>query len=90
MLFHDGQVNGVAGGNLPAPQDNFFRALCDSTINSQDLIDDAEQGVERRLDGVATVDGDVGCRISCSTSASVTRRWRSLTSFSSSRCVSLL
>jgi hypothetical protein len=36
-----------------------FRALCDGPINSQHLIRDADQSVERGLDCVAAVDSDV-------------------------------
>jgi hypothetical protein len=40
-------------------QDNFFGALGDPSRHVQHLIDDAQQSVERWLDGVTAVDGDV-------------------------------
>jgi hypothetical protein len=41
------------------PHDNFLCALCCGQINGQHLIGDAEQSVERRLDGVPTIDRDI-------------------------------
>jgi hypothetical protein len=91
VLFHNGEVDGVAGGHPLVSQANFFRSLCHGAVDGEGLVDDAEDGVERWLDGVVTVDDGVAVwRISCSTSASVTNLWRSLTSFSSRRWASLL
>jgi len=39
--------------------DNLFRALGIGLTNRYHLIDNAEQGVERRLDRIATIDGHV-------------------------------
>ena len=58
-MFHDGQVNGVAGGQAPIPQDNLFRALDHGPIHRQHSIDDANQRVERWLDRAAAVDCDI-------------------------------
>ena len=59
MLFHDGYVHCIARRQLPIPQDNLFRTLCDGPINSQHLIHDTDQSVERGLDCVTAVDSDV-------------------------------
>jgi hypothetical protein len=52
-------MHGIARRQLAIPQDSLFRTLCDGPINSQHLIRDADQSVERRLDCVAAVDSDV-------------------------------
>jgi hypothetical protein len=39
--------------------DNFLRAFRRGPINGQHLIGNAEQSVERRLDGIAAVYGDI-------------------------------
>jgi hypothetical protein len=59
MVFHDGEMHGITRRQLPIPQDNLFCTLCNRPINSQYLIHDAEQSVERWLNCVAAVDGDV-------------------------------
>src|SRR6266480_3178058 len=59
MVFHDGDMHRIARRQLPIPQDNLFRTLRDGPINSQHLIHDAQQSVERRLDCVAAVDSGV-------------------------------
>ena len=59
VVLHNGKMYGIARRQLPIPQYNLFRKLCDRPINSQDLIHDAEQSVEHGLDCVATVDSDV-------------------------------
>ena len=59
MLFRDGQMYGIAGRELPMSQDNLLGPLCRSAINRQHLVDDAEQGVECRLDGVSPINGDI-------------------------------
>lgn len=59
MMFHDGEMHGIPCRQLPMPQDNLFRTFGDGPIHGQHLIDDAEQGVKRRLDCVAAVDGNV-------------------------------
>jgi hypothetical protein len=59
MVFHNGDMHRISRRQLPIPQDNLFRTLCDGPINRQHLIHDADQSVERGLDCVAAVDGDV-------------------------------
>jgi len=58
-MLHDREMYGITRRQLPIPQDNLFRALCDRPINRQHLIHYAKQSVERRLDCVAAVDSDV-------------------------------
>ncbi len=58
-MLHDGEMYGITRRQPPIPQDNLFRALCDRPINSQHLVHDAKQSVERGLDCVAAVDSDV-------------------------------
>jgi hypothetical protein len=59
MLLHDRQMYCIASGHLPVPHDYLFRAFRCSPINGQHLIGNAKQSVERRLDGIAAVYGDV-------------------------------
>ncbi len=59
VLLHYGQVDGVAGGHLFVAQNNLFGALGCGVVDREDLVDDAEQGVEGWLDGVTAVDGGV-------------------------------
>src|SRR5258706_15911367 len=58
-MLHDREMYGITRRQLPIPQDNLFRALCDRPINMQHLIHYAKKSVERRLDCVAAVDSDV-------------------------------
>ena len=58
-MLHDREMYGITRRQLPIPQDNLFRALCDRPINRQHLIHYAKQSVERGLDCVAAVDSDV-------------------------------
>jgi hypothetical protein len=59
MRVHDRQVQRVAGRQANGSEHNGLGSLDDCAINRKDLIDDTEQGVERRLDRVTAVDGDV-------------------------------
>ena len=58
-MLHDGDVNGVAGGQSAASENNLFRALGHRPVNREYLIDNSEQGVEGRLNGVAAIDGHI-------------------------------
>src|SRR5712691_3399837 len=58
-MLHDREMYGITRRQLPIPQDNLFRALCDRPINRQHLIHYAKQSVERGLDCVAAVDSDI-------------------------------
>ena len=62
VLFHDGQVHGITGGHVPAPQDNPLCAFSDATINRQNLIGNPEKSIECGLNSIATVDGDVAAQ----------------------------
>jgi hypothetical protein len=53
---------GITRGHLLVSQDDLFGTLYNAAINRQHLINNAEQGVERWLDGVAAVDGDVAVK----------------------------
>ena len=44
---------------MPVPQNDLFRSLCIGPFNRQNLIDDAKQSVERRLDCIAAIDRHV-------------------------------
>lgn len=59
MLFHDGQMESVTRRQAPMAEDNLLGALRGGLINVQHLIDDAQQGIEGRLDGVPAVDRNV-------------------------------
>jgi|SRR5205823_14602801 len=59
MLFHNGQMNGIASGEPGMTQDNFLGALGRGPINRKYFVRDSKQRVEPRLDGVATMDRDV-------------------------------
>jgi hypothetical protein len=85
MLARNGQMHSIAGGELPMSQNNLFRPLRRNPVDGQHLINNPEQSIKGRLNS----DGGIAM-ISCSTSASVTKRWRSLTRFSSKRWASVL
>ena len=59
MLFHDGEMDSVTRRQPSMSQDNLLGTLGGGPCNVKNLIDDAEQSVERRLDGVPAVDGDI-------------------------------
>jgi hypothetical protein len=59
MLFHDGEMNSITRRQPSMSQDNFLGPLGGGPRNVEDLIDDAEKSVERRLDSVPAVDGNV-------------------------------
>src|SRR6266849_10059551 len=52
-------MNRIASRQLPISQDNPLRTFDNCLTDSQHLIDDAEQGIKRRLDSIAAVDCDV-------------------------------
>jgi hypothetical protein len=59
MLFHDGEMDGITRRQPSMSQDNLLGPFGGRPREVKHLIDDAEESVERRLDGVAAVDGDV-------------------------------
>ncbi len=59
MLFHDGEMESMTRRQPSMSQDNLLGTLGGGPRNVKHLIDDAEQSVERRLDGVPAIDGDV-------------------------------
>jgi hypothetical protein len=89
MLFHNGDMHRISRRQLPIPQDNLFRTLCDRPIDSQRLIHDADQSIERGLDCVAAVDGDATVQDFLE-NRRVRNQALALTTSSSNRRVSLL
>jgi hypothetical protein len=59
MMFHDGEMHRISRPKMPIPQYNLFRTLYIGLTNRKYLIDDSEQSVERGLDCIAAIDGDV-------------------------------
>jgi hypothetical protein len=59
VLLHDGEMDGITRRERPMSEDNLFGTLGSGSRNIKHLVDDPEQSVECRLDGVAPVDGDV-------------------------------
>ena len=59
MVFHDGQMHSITRRHMSMTHENFLCALCCGQINGQHLVGNTEQSVERRLDGVPTIDSDV-------------------------------
>jgi hypothetical protein len=58
-MHHDCKVQRISRRQMPIPQYNLFRTLCIGLTNRNYLIDDSEQSVERGLDCIAAIDGDV-------------------------------
>jgi len=56
---HDSKVNGIPCGQVWVADDDFACLLCYFEIHRQYLINDLEHDLEARLDGVASVDGDI-------------------------------
>ena len=52
-------MNGIARGKSRVTEDNFLRAFDRRAINRKYLIDDAEQGIECRLNRITAVHCDV-------------------------------
>ena len=59
MLFHDCEMDGITCRQPSVSQNDLFGTLGGGLRNIEHLIDDPKHGIERRLDGVAAVDGDV-------------------------------
>jgi hypothetical protein len=59
MLFPDGKMDSLTRRHPSMSQDNHFGTLGGGPRKHKHLIDDPKQSVERRLDGVPAVDGDV-------------------------------
>src|SRR5713226_8920701 len=59
MMFHDGEMHGVARRKLAVPKDNLLGTLGNAPINRQHLIDNSEERIKRWLDCVAAVDCNV-------------------------------
>ena len=59
MLFHDGDMDRITRRHPSMTQDNLLGTPNGASRDVKHLINDAKQSVERRLDGVPAVDGDV-------------------------------
>jgi len=59
MLFHDGEMESITRRQPSMSQDNLLGTLGGGPRDVKHLIDDAQQSVKRRLDGVPAVDGDI-------------------------------
>jgi hypothetical protein len=57
MLFHDGEMDGIARRKPTMSEDNLFGPLGGRPRNVKHLIHNPEQSIECRLDGVPAVDG---------------------------------
>src|ERR1700674_1878563 len=58
-MFHYGKMDSITRRQTRVPQHNLFGALHCNPINGQDLIDDAKQGIESGLNGVAALNRHV-------------------------------
>jgi hypothetical protein len=52
-MFHHGEMDSIARRQLLVSQHNFFGAFHRNPVNGQYQIDNSEQSVEGRLDGLA-------------------------------------
>jgi len=59
MLLHYAEMYGIARGKALVTEYDRFGALDGDTLDGKYLINDAKQGVKRRLNCIATVDGNV-------------------------------
>lgn len=59
MLFHDSEMESITRRQPSMSQDNLLGALGGGPRDVKHLIDDAEESIERWLDGVPAVDGDI-------------------------------
>jgi len=59
MLLHDRQMHRIPRRYLPVAHHNLFSAFRRAPVNSQYLIGNAQQSVERRLDGIPPIYGDI-------------------------------
>ena len=59
MVFHDREIDSIAGREARMAEDNLLGTFGGGPRDVKHLIDDAQQSVECRLDGVPAVNGDV-------------------------------
>ena len=62
VLLHHGKMQGISSREPARAQYDLFRALGRGQIDRHHLIDDSEQGVECRLNGITAIDGDVAVK----------------------------
>ncbi len=56
MLLHDREMNRVAGRQTPATQDDDFGSINRTTVDGEHLVDQTQESIEGRLDGVTAID----------------------------------
>ncbi len=59
LLLHDGEMESIARRHMGAPEDNFLGALHCRYVHGEHLIDNSEQGIKRRLNGIPAIDSGV-------------------------------
>jgi hypothetical protein len=59
MLFHNREMQWLASRKPSRSEDDRLCAFRSSQVDRQHLINDSQNGVECRLDGIATVDRDM-------------------------------
>ena len=59
LAFHDCDVKGIAGRQPAIPEDDRLGAIDSAEIDREHLVDNTEEGIERRLDGIAAVNRHV-------------------------------
>ena len=59
MSLHYSCVERITRRQTSAAQDDLLGTFCSHLIYRQDLIDDAEQRIKRRLNGIAAIDGRI-------------------------------
>jgi len=59
VALHDGEVYGVPSGEVEGTEDNLPGALHVGRSDGEHFIDNAEQRIERRLNPVAPLNGDI-------------------------------
>jgi len=59
LAFQDCDVKGIAGRQAAMPEHDRLGAIDGAEIDREDLVDNTQEGIERRLDGIAAVDRHV-------------------------------
>jgi hypothetical protein len=59
LAFHDCDVKGIARRQPAIPEDDRLGAIDGTEIDGEYLVDNTEEGIERRLDGITAVDRHV-------------------------------
>ena len=59
LAFHDRHMEGIARRQPPIPENDRLGAIDGGEIDREHLVDNTEEGIERRLDGIAAIDRHV-------------------------------